>query len=43
MKYIPHYIGFFKEEKWAAIAYDIWAKDLFGEFAKFNFPNALHN
>jgi hypothetical protein len=31
------YIGYFKQEQHAAMAYDIWAKDLFGEFAKLNF------
>ena len=31
------FIGLFKEEFHAAMAYDIWAKELFGEFAKLNF------
>jgi len=32
------FIGYFKEERHAGMAYDIWAKELFGEFAKLNFP-----
>lgn len=31
------HIGYFKEERHAAMAYDIWAKELFGEYAKLNF------
>ena len=31
-------IGYFKNERHAAMAYDLWAKDLHGEFAKTNFP-----
>ena len=33
------YLGSFKEERHAAMCYDIWAKDLHGEFAKLNFPS----
>lgn len=30
-------IGYFRNERHAAIAYDLWAKELFGDFAKLNF------
>jgi hypothetical protein len=30
-------IGRFKEERHAALAYDIWASEFYGEFAKLNF------
>lgn len=30
-------LGRFKEERHAAMAYDIWAKDYYGEFARLNF------
>lgn len=33
------FIGYFKEVRHAAMAYDIWAKELRGEFAKLNFPS----
>lgn len=33
-------IGFFKSEIHAAMAYDIWAKELHSEYANFNFPSA---
>lgn len=36
------YIGEFKSELSAAMAYDIAAHDLFGEYAKLNFPTAIH-
>ncbi len=35
------YIGSFKTEKQAAMAYDIWAYDLFGKYAKLNFERAI--
>lgn len=31
-------IGSFREERHAAIAYDLWARDIYGEFAQVNFP-----
>lgn len=31
------YIGYFKKERWAAMARDIWAKEIQGEFAILNF------
>jgi hypothetical protein len=31
------FIGYFKEETHAALAYDLWAKELFEEFAQTNF------
>lgn len=34
------YIGIFEDERHAAMAYDIWAKDLHGDYAKLNF-NAI--
>lgn len=37
LNYKEHHIGFFKNELHAAMAYDIWAKELFGEFANLNF------
>lgn len=36
-------IGTYKEEKYAAIAYDIFAKQLFDIFANLNEPNATEN
>lgn len=32
------HIGHFDTEKQAAVAYDLWAKDIAGEYAKLNFP-----
>lgn len=32
-----YYIGKFDKERHAAMAYNIWAKELFGEFSKLNF------
>lgn len=32
-----YYIGNFLKERWAGMAYDIWAKDLHGGFASLNF------
>lgn len=34
-------IGVFPTERSAAMAYDIWAKDLFGSFAKLNFERII--
>jgi len=31
------FLGLFENERHAAMVYDIWAKDIFGEFAKLNF------
>ena len=36
------YIGCFDNEFTAALAYDLWAFYLKGQFARLNFPNALH-
>jgi len=36
-----HLVGLFKDEKEAAKAYDIRAKELFGEYAYLNFPELL--
>lgn len=31
-----NYLGWFRTEHQAALVYDLWAKDIFGEFAKLN-------
>jgi hypothetical protein len=33
------FIGVFKDPQHAALAYDLWAKDVFGEYAVTNFPS----
>jgi len=35
------YIGAFENERHAAMAYDIWAHDIYGEFANLNFKRAV--
>ena len=40
-KYKKHHIGFFKHQVRAAKAYDDRAKELFGEFARLNFPKRV--
>jgi hypothetical protein len=37
LNYKQIYIGSFTNERWGALAYDIWAKELHGEFASLNF------
>jgi|ERR1044072_5227717 hypothetical protein len=39
--YKKYYLGAFKEERHAAMAWDIAARDLKGSFAYLNFPNAI--
>jgi len=34
--------GNFPEERWAAMAYDIAAKEVCGDYARLNSPGALH-
>jgi hypothetical protein len=36
-----HYSASFREERWAAMAYDLNAAALFGEYARLNFPEAI--
>jgi hypothetical protein len=36
---VTYYVGQFKDEKMAALAYDAKAKELHGDFANLNFPN----
>jgi hypothetical protein len=35
------YDASFPNERWAAMAYDLNAKALFGEYARLNFPEAI--
>lgn len=37
------YIGYFKNERHAALAYDLWAIDMWGQFAKVNLPVLAKN
>jgi len=43
LNYKEIHIGTFENEIQAAMAYDISSRDLYGEFAKLNFPNGLWN
>lgn len=43
LKYKNYFLGWFKKEIHAAMAYDLWARELHGEFAKLNFPNAIYS
>jgi hypothetical protein len=36
------FIGYFKNEVHAALAYDLWAKDMYGEFVRTNFAVINH-
>jgi len=40
-KVVP--IGTFKDKHHAALAYDLWATDVYGEFARTNFPVVAHS
>lgn len=39
--YKHYHIGYFSTERSAAMAYDIWARDMFGEYARLNFIPCL--